>query len=157
MQKQHSLLFIYRYHLLYSLLYSEYGMDSILYPNNFADSPIFKDDWFGQANPLNDEHRVEGGRWSQIKMPSGEKYASWSISETGKLNPFVNPYGIMRSPWNKNPSQYITRHNSTYGMTQYSSMPTCSTLRGCFFSKSVVKVRMLSWCIVVRLRMNLGL
>ena len=115
-------------------------MDSILYPNNFADSPIFNDDWFGMANPLNYEHRVDAGRWSEIKMPSGDKYSTWSIAETGKLNPFVNPYGIMRSPWNKNPSQYITRHNATYSMSQYDTMPSCSVLRNCFFSKSVEKV-----------------
>jgi hypothetical protein len=106
---------------------AEYGMDSILYGENYQDSPIFNDDWFGQANPINSKHELDSGRWSKIKMPSGRhiiilqtvhtymhtnnrkhyatytmnflcdisgsKYTKWDIQQTGKLNPFVNPYG----------------------------------------------------------------
>lgn len=124
-----------------SMPYWEYGMDAVLYPGAYASSPIFRSDWFGEAAPSNDERRInDGGRWSNIQMPSGEKYRAWDISQTGKLNPFVNAYGIMRSPWNKNPSKYITRHNLTYGMTQYPDMPSCSVLKGCFQSKAITRM-----------------
>lgn len=115
-------------------------MDALLYPTNFAESPIFNEDWFGQASPANEEHRIESGFWGDVKMPSGDKYSTWDMAATGTLNPFVNPYGLMRSPWNKNPSPYMGRCNATYGMTQYSSMPSCKDLRSCFFSRSVEKV-----------------
>lgn len=62
------------------------------------------------------------------------------MKSSGKLNPFVNPYGLMRSPWNRNPSEGITRHNATYGMTQYETMPSCSVLRSCFFSRSIERM-----------------
>jgi hypothetical protein len=42
-------------------------------------------------------------------MPDGDEYHEWSISETGSLNPYVNAYGHMRSPWNNNPMQVRVR------------------------------------------------
>ena len=51
--------------------FAEYGMDSILYGDQYQNSPIFNEDWFGQANPLNSKHEIDTGRWSKIKMPSG--------------------------------------------------------------------------------------
>ena len=91
--------------------YWEYGMDSYLY-TNWWESPIFDADWFGEANPSNDDHIIQdGGMWEGIEMPDGSDYMTWSIPDSGSLNPFVNGYGHMRSPWNNNPSPFIGRHN----------------------------------------------
>lgn len=119
-----------------SIPYWEYGMDAYLY-NSLDQSPIFDKSFFGKMNPTNDEHRIDDGSfWQDVKTPSAAKY-TWSIKDTGSLNPFRNAYGAMRSPWNNNPSPYIGRHNTTYDMTQYSSVPSCSSLQPCFQSDSI--------------------
>jgi len=120
--------------------YWEYGMDTYLY-DTWSQSPIFGSDWFGESSPTNDEHAIsDGGRWSQLLVPEGDAYLEWSIEDTGSLNPYVNAYGHMRSPWNNNPHRELGRHNMTYSMTQYESMPTCSTLQSCFKSDSLADI-----------------
>ena len=120
--------------------YWEYGMDPYMY-TNWWESPLFDADWFGEANPANDEHIIsDGGMWQGISMPDGDDYADWSIAETGSLNPFVNGYSMMRSPWNNNPNPMIGRHNQTYSMSQYYTMPLCSTLQSCFKSTSLAYI-----------------
>ena len=120
--------------------YWEYGMDTYLY-DSWSDSPVFDADWFGESSPTNPEHKInDGGRWVGIAVPDGSPYYDWNIEDTGSLNPYVNAYGHMRSPWNNNPFQEIGRHNMTYDMTQYQSMPTCSTLQSCFKGSSLADI-----------------
>lgn len=120
--------------------YWEYGMDSYLY-DSWMDSPVFDDDWFGTANPLSDLHVLTAGLFSGISLPDGSAYNEWSITETGTLNPFVNAYGDLRSPWNNNPSKMIGRHNLTYGASLFQTVPTCTALSSCFSSTSLSDVR----------------
>jgi hypothetical protein len=123
-----------------SMPYWEYGMDFYLY-TNWWESPIFDADWFGEANPAGDDHAIsDGGLWDGVEVPSGDSYSNWSIAETGSLNPFVNAYGDMRSPWNNNPVRRIGRHNQTYGTTQYKTTRVCSTLQNCFMSTSFADI-----------------
>jgi hypothetical protein len=117
--------------------YWEYGMDPMLYENGWFNSPIFGESWFGEANPANDLHVVSAGRFSGVSVPSGASYANWSISKEGSLNPYVNAYGQMRSPWNNNPTSLIGRHNFTYGLPQFPTVPSCRTLRECYASTSL--------------------
>jgi hypothetical protein len=117
--------------------YWEYGMDTYLY-DHWADSPIFDADWFGMSSPTNAEHKIDdGGRWDSLLVPDGDDYSEWSIQDTGSLNPYVNGFGHMRSPWNNNPFQELGRHNKTYSMTQYETMPDCSILQSCFKSDTL--------------------
>ena len=108
--------------------YWEYGMDNYLY-KDWMSSPIFNADWFGEANPLNELHGInDGGRWSNLAMPDGAPYQEWDMQATGTINPFVNAYGHMRSPWNNNPSQLLGRHNTTYRRSIF-TIPDCMTLQ----------------------------
>jgi hypothetical protein len=117
--------------------YWEYGMDTYLY-DHWSDSPIFDADWFGMSSPTNPEHKIDdGGRWDDLLVPDGDAYTEWNIHDTGSLNPYVNGFGHMRSPWNNNPFQQLGRHNKTYSMTQYETMPDCSVLQSCFKSTSL--------------------
>jgi len=117
--------------------YWEYGMDTYLY-DHWSESPIFDADWFGMSSPTNPEHKIDdGGRWAELLVPDGDTYSEWSIVDTGSLNPYVNGFGHMRSPWNNNPFQQLGRHNKTYSMTQYETMPDCSVLQSCFKSTSL--------------------
>lgn len=117
--------------------YWEYGMDTYLY-DHWADSPIFDADWFGMSSPTNAEHKIDdGGRWDNLLVPDGDAYTEWNIQDTGSLNPYVNGFGHMRSPWNNNPFQQLGRHNKTYSITQYETMPDCSILQSCFKSDTL--------------------
>ena len=117
--------------------YWEYGMDTYLY-DHWSESPIFDADWFGMSSPTNPEHKIDdGGRWAELLVPDGDTYSEWSIVDTGSLNPYVNGFGHMRSPWNNNPFQQLGRHNKTYSMTQYETMPDCSVLQSCFKSTTL--------------------
>ena len=117
--------------------YWEYGMDTYLY-DHWSESPIFDADWFGMSSPTNPEHKIDdGGRWDELLVPDGDTYSEWSILDTGSLNPYVNGFGHMRSPWNNNPFQQLGRHNKTYSMTQYETMPECSVLQSCFKSTTL--------------------
>ena len=119
-----------------SMPYWEYAMDESLYSNWF-DSDMFRDDWFGAASPTSNDHSIERGLWAGVKLPDGNSYKEkWNILKTGSLNPFVNGYGVMRSPWNNNPSPYIGRHNLTYGITT-TKMPNCAVMSSCYGSKSL--------------------
>ena len=116
-----------------SMPYWEYGMDNYLY-KDWMSSPVFSADWFGEANPRNDLHAInDGGRWTNLAMPDGAPYKEWSMKETGTINPYINAYGHMRSPWNNNPSQLMGRHNLTYHRSIF-TIPDCMTLQECFMS-----------------------
>ena len=116
-----------------SMPYWEYGMDNYLY-KDWMSSPVFGADWFGEANPRNSLHAIDdGGRWSNLAMPDGAPYKDWSMKETGTINPYINAYGHMRSPWNNNPSQLMGRHNLTYHRSIF-TIPDCMTLQECFNS-----------------------
>jgi hypothetical protein len=42
------------------------------------------------------------------QVPDGSAFvSSWSIAKEGSLNPYVNAYGHLRSPWNNNPSKVL--------------------------------------------------
>lgn len=123
-----------------AMAYWEYGMDTYLY-DSWSDAEIFYPDWFGESSPTNEEHAIDdGSRWVGVEVPDGDPYTEWSISDTGSLNPYVNAFGHMRSPWNNNPIQLIGRHNQTYDMTQYDTMPSCSTLQSCYKSTTLADI-----------------
>jgi hypothetical protein len=92
------------------------------------------------ASPGNDEHGLDTGRWAGVRMPMAGSYAKdWDQATEKSLNPFTNSFGIMRSPWNNNPSMKLGRHNETYD-TVLMKMPDCGFLSGCFHSKSLTEV-----------------
>ena len=121
--------------------YWEYGMDAYLY-DSWSDSPMFQANWFGEE-PTNTDHVIsDGGLWDGVEVVDGTSYGEdWDIASTGSINPFSNAYGQLRSPWNNNNNTLISRMSTTYGMTQYSAMPTCSVLQDCFSSSSMSDVR----------------
>jgi hypothetical protein len=121
-----------------SLPYWEYTMDFYEYPVA-RDSNIFKPDWFGQIdNGMTEDHRIkDGGRWNNLEIASGSDYLNWDIASTGTLNPFVNAYGDLRSPWNSNPSKYVGRWNLTYSGDGFSVLPSCRASYSTFVNTSL--------------------
>jgi hypothetical protein len=81
------------------------------------DSPVFNDDWFGDNSPDNDLHIVDKGRFAYSPVFNGRDFSD-----------IVNPYGLLRSPWNTNPTPYVMRYDKTfYGFgDSNSNFPKCS-------------------------------
>ena len=124
-----------------SMPYWEYGMDKYLYPSTFTASAVFAADWFGSASPATADHSLnDGSYWSTVEFPAGEEYVDWDISSKGTLNPFVNAYGVLRSPWNNNPAKGLCRSNATYGNVVGNSLPSCDVFKLCFQSTTLSEV-----------------
>lgn len=67
-----------------------------------------------QASPDNDEHIVTSGRWAYTPI----------LSDASAFSRFTNPYGLLRSPWNTNPTPYFTRYHYLFGTDSF-YWPTC--------------------------------
>jgi len=99
-----------------SLPYWEYTYDAYIYGSNWEDSEIFNSDWFGVASPDNSLHIITEGRWAFLPV----------MQNAGKYSSIVNPYGLLRSPWNTNPVPYVNRYDKVLNETSYTEFPTCS-------------------------------
>lgn len=82
------------------------------------DSIIFKDDWFGDNSPNNANHVVSRGRFGYLPV----------MRDARGFSDITNPYGLLRSPWNTNPTAYLLRHNKTIGKLgdEWQYFPNCS-------------------------------
>ena len=99
--------------------YWDYTIDAQRYYNaggdisTFYNSEIFFDDWFGGV--MSSDNVVSSGRFT---------YVSVDPSNYGLEADVENAYGLLRSPWNANPSPFLTRCNTTYSVLQ-SNPPGC--------------------------------
>merc|ERR1719231_598764 len=78
--------------------YWDYTQDAYYY-EDWANSPIFDDDWFGKASPMTEGHMIVTGRWAYL-----------GVAKQADSDGISNPYGLLRSPWNTNPTPYVLRH-----------------------------------------------
>ena len=77
---------------------------------------------FTYKNDLLSAGTIQNGRWKKAKTDSNTRFSS-----------IVNGYGLLRSPWNMNPSPYITRFASSQ-----SALPMCSDYYTLFGSSSTL-------------------
>ena len=100
-----------------SMPYWDFTIDSQMVQKNsvktLADSVVFSEDWFGVLDT--DAHTVTKGRWAYLEVPKHE-----SQDETPG-----NAFGVLRGPWNLNPSPYVTRFHGSCGSPHSFSMPSC--------------------------------
>ena len=73
-----------------SLAYWDFTMESTFYdPTTFRDSPVFEDDWFGDAYAIDTTlHTTSSGRWAYVP----------TMRNAVNFSSVVNPYGMLRSP-----------------------------------------------------------
>ena len=110
-------------------------------PKHFATVTCGRDDWFGTASPVNEDHVVDSGRWGFLNLAKDDGQGHLQI-KVGYLvlttppdlsqpshehNTSQNPYGLLRSPWNTNNVPYLTRSRYTYNQKDGGwSLPSCA-------------------------------
>lgn len=78
--------------------------DYLLY-DQWNESAVFADNILGEASPTTPDYSLQTGIWGFTPILDGSAYNDWDIAAEGSLNPFVNAYGDLRSPWNNNPAR----------------------------------------------------
>lgn len=97
---------------------------------------LLTDKWFGSNDPASGE--IIDGRWAHAVVPrvDAQFFADHSIDadvtwfpqereatlEAGAGIHMTNPYGLLRSPWNWNPSQYVARYNNVNQVASIADM-----------------------------------
>ena len=101
----------------------------------WTESPIFDEDWYGSNSPTSDDHVIDSGRWAYTKVLKVKSKSDKSFSS------ILNPYGLLRSPWNTNPVPYVMRSNHTAFVFAdgYTTFPTCASFAG-FVGESLAAV-----------------
>jgi len=86
--------------------YWDFTVESTFFgASDWRSSLLFADDWFGEAAPENDLHTVVSGRWAFVPtMANSQEFTYWT-----------NSYGLMRAPWNSDPTPFLTRSGKVYG------------------------------------------
>ena len=107
------------------------------------DTPLWTDAWFGSLNYVDDPVVVGAVHYGASTQEFlGRGYEAWAIRDSrwafakvkrylpGDDAPYpVNSFGFLRSPWNNNPSPYVTRVNFRIEAGALAkSWPTCSDL-----------------------------
>merc|ERR1712178_335596 len=86
--------------------YWDYTIDAYKYGDSWSKSPIFGDTWFGSASKAGDPlHLVSTGDWAYTPITTDVS----EITDVEKGDIVTNAYGHLRSPWNLNPTPYLTR------------------------------------------------
>ncbi|CAM9942282.1 unnamed protein product [Scytosiphon promiscuus] len=87
--------------------------------SNFRTSSIFSDDWFGSAAPGNAMRTPDRGRFGYI--PTMLDAAEYSVVH--------NSYGMLRSPWNNDPTPFLTRSDHLLGFRNHRKPSGCRKYR----------------------------
>jgi hypothetical protein len=97
--------------------YWDFTLDSTFYgASDWATSFVFSDDWFGEASPANDLHATVSGRFGFV----------FTLCDASEYSALVNSYGLMRAPWNNDPTPFLTRSGFTYGYANNLKPSGCS-------------------------------
>jgi len=90
-----------------SLPYWDFTLESTFYePDTFRDSGVFSEDWFGDAVCNNSDHTPIQGRFSKVPV----------MEDATNFSALVSPYGLLRSPWNSDPTPYMTRSSLIFNI-----------------------------------------
>ena len=104
--------------------YWDYTLDANILGKDWRESFVFDDNWFGPANPANDDHIVDRGRWAYTEIPKNTSAK------------FRNAYGLLRSPWNTNKTPYLTRSSYTLNQSTFDTFPECQAFESALFTNT---------------------
>jgi hypothetical protein len=87
--------------------YWDFTLESTFYDaREWRRSYIFSETWFGNVNPDNDLHVVTQGRWAYTP----------AMTDARDFSQVYNSYGVLRAPWNADPTPFNTRSMEVYGL-----------------------------------------
>lgn len=90
---------------------------------DYTGTNIFNDEWFGPIESTNhpEHHVLSQGIFAYTEV----------VKQSDHTTAVTNPYGLLRSPWNTNPTPYVMRHSSVLGQSGdgYTTFPTCSDFK----------------------------
>jgi hypothetical protein len=90
-----------------SLPYWDFTLEStFLTPTSFRTSGVFSADWFGDAACNNTHHTPTDGRFAYVPV----------MQDARNFSDVYSPYGLLKSPWNADPSTYLSRSSLIYGL-----------------------------------------
>ena len=114
-----------------SVPYWEYSLDAYILGDNWQDSQIFNESWFGATSPGGKMKTVTEGRWAYTPVKSmARSYSN-----------ITNQWGLLRSPWNQNPVPYVTRHDKILGDGNYQpTFPSCDNFNSAFDQTSLADI-----------------
>ena len=69
-------------------------------------SGVFGPDWFGDAICNNSDHTPVEGRYAYVPV----------MQNAINFSDIVSPYGLLKSPWNADPSPYLSRSDRIFGL-----------------------------------------
>jgi hypothetical protein len=96
--------------------YWDFTQDAELFSTStWRMSRVFSDSWFGNAAPLNSLHTVATGRFAFTPV----------MGQARKFSKVFNSYGLLRAPWNADPTPFGTRSNYVYGYENNISPSGC--------------------------------
>jgi len=108
--------------------YWDITLESTFYePDTWRNSLVFAPDWFGAAAPDNDLRTVTKGRWAFVPATYARPPTTSSSSEQRQqqrqeeegdnvFSDVQNSYGLLRAPWNNDPTPFLTRASTIYGL-----------------------------------------
>ncbi|CAM9254244.1 unnamed protein product [Phaeothamnion confervicola] len=87
----------------------DFTIESTFYgAEDWRNSPVFSGDWFGEAAPSNTLRTVTAGRFA---------YAP-AMAQAREFSALTNSYGLLRGPWNNDPTPFMTRSDTVAGYSQ---------------------------------------
>ncbi len=95
--------------------------------DEWTESALFRDDWFGPVANATTRYVVASGRWSHMPVLTD----AWGYSD------IVSPYGYLRSPWNCNPNPFLSRSREVLGSRDVAQYPDCAEFYTAFNSSDI--------------------
>lgn len=105
--------------------YWDFTVDSLELGNDWDQSQLFSDLWYGNATPSNFERSVDG-RFSATPMTTSFDFS------------VHNPYGRVTDTRNCDPSPYVTRAHEFCGIDIDYPIPGCQELAQCLQTQNLV-------------------
>ncbi|KAJ8603149.1 hypothetical protein CTAYLR_004567 [Chrysophaeum taylorii] len=103
-----------------AMAYWDYTIEYVTRDCCWTESVLWSSDWFSTVSPNNSLHVVDSGRFAYLPIPKGNG----------------NAYGNLMSPWNTDPTPFLTRSDSILGLKNYVNVPDfgCDEFRKIFLA-----------------------
>eukprot|EP00903_Cladosiphon_okamuranus_P013119 g12236.t1 len=110
-----------------ALPYWDFTIEGTFYDwSNFRSSSLFSDDWFGNAAPQNAMRTPARGRFGYIP----------TMMDATEYSEVHNSYGLLRSPWNNDPTPFLTRSDHLMGFRNHRKPSGCRRYREAMMQKN---------------------